>query len=351
VKLTGLCIICLCGALLLQGCGTYPRHGLDMAEVRKLESDIKRRTARLSPEQEEQILALDPNHLTAADVRTTLANAPAPRIIAIHGGFASVIRNMVSFAEFLVGMGYPDASIKNASDGTYTFSPYEDSDLIAGVIAWYYEREGMRPMIVGHSQGGVQAVKVLRKLDSSASPSVAVWNPLTWQKEDREQITDPLTHQTRPVIDLTLPYVSAVGSGGVARMSPNQWGMLFVLRTIPDSVEEFTGFFKGPDLLGGDFLGYGSANHYKANGRAVVRNIRLPWSYDHRSIPDTKHLLESKEIVDWINGYEPTDQAPPEPKFEKDGRNILWAADVWYSIRKNWVIELQRLIRSQRGSG
>jgi hypothetical protein len=28
---------------------------------------------------------------------------------------------------------------------------------------------------------------------------------------------------------------------------------------------------------------------------------------------------------------------------------VLWAADVWYSIKKAWVGELQRLIRARRG--
>ena len=27
---------------------------------------------------------------------------------------------------------------------------------------------------------------------------------------------------------------------------------------------------------------------------------------------------------------------------------MLWAADVWYSIKKHWVIEAQRLIKARR---
>jgi hypothetical protein len=30
--------------------------------------------------------------------------------------------------------------------------------------------------------------------------------------------------------------------------------------------------------------------------------------------------------------------------------HILWAADVWYSIKKHWVLELQRRIRAKRAS-
>jgi len=321
---------------------------MDPVDAQRLGARIRHLTSVLSHEQEERILALNPNLISSVEVRTVLANAPAPRIINIHGGFASVIPPMVSFSEFLVGMGYPRSSLTHPADGSYTFSCYEDSEMIAGMIAWYYENEGMRPMIVGHSQGGMQAVKILQKLARSPSNPLPVWNPLTWQREPRDQITDPLTRRVRPVVGLTLPYVSAVASGGVGRIPPNQWNMFFSLRTIPDSVEEFTGFYKPFDFLGGDFFGFGSANHFKSGGQAVVRNIRLPGSYNHLVIPDTKHLLGRPDIIDWIDRYRPAEQAPPEPKFDTDSRHILWAADVWYSIRKHWVIELQRLIRAQR---
>jgi hypothetical protein len=29
---------------------------------------------------------------------------------------------------------------------------------------------------------------------------------------------------------------------------------------------------------------------------------------------------------------------------------VLWAADVWHSIKKHWCLEAQRLIRAQRTS-
>jgi pimeloyl-ACP methyl ester carboxylesterase len=349
-KLKAMSAVFLGFALLSNGCGTYPRGGVDPAQAQLLENSISHRASGLSREQEDRILALDPDHVTAAEVRTVLKGAPAPQLINIHGGFASVIKYMVSFGDFLIGMGYPESSIRNAADGTYTFSCYEDSEMIAGMIAWYYEKEGMRPMIVGHSQGGIQAVKILQKLARPPSEPLAVWNPLTWQRESRDQITDPLTGKPRPVVGLILPYATAVGAGGLGRIVPNQWDMTLDLRTIPDSVEEFTGFYKRADVLGGDLLGYGSVNLYTASGTAVVRNIRLPWTYNHRAIPDTKQLLQSQAIVDWIDRYRPANQAPPEPKFDADSRNILWAADVWFSIKKHWVIELQRLIQAQRAA-
>ena len=348
-------ILALLGAVVcFSGCGNYQRHGLDPARAQHVQRDVLPGQPALSRDLENKILALNPENVTAGDIENTLSHAPAPQIILIHGGLKSVIDEMVSFSEFLMGMGYPGASLTNAGDGTYTFSCYESSEKIAGVVAWYYEQEGLRPMMLGHSQGGMQVVKVLDRLASDASARLYVYNPLTWQKENRYEIVDPLTGQRRPVVGLKLPYVSAVGAGGLTRVLPNQWEMNFKLRTIPDTVEEFTGFCKVNDLLGGDFLGYGPANHYKASGTALVRNVWLPSEYAHGRIPDTKHLLQSETIKDWINNYRASCEPVVHPKlnaaFETNSRHILWAADVWYSIKKHWVLELQRCILAKRSA-
>src|SRR5262249_6551139 len=162
-----------------------------------------------------------------------------------------------------------------------TFSCYESSRKIAGVIAWYYEREHLRPIIVGHSQGAMQSVKVLQKFAGMSATKLHVWNPLTWEEEPEYEITDPLTGKRQPVVGLELSYATVTGGGGLTRILPNQWDMCFKLRKIPDSIEEFTGFCKTKDLLGGDYLGYGPANHYKSMNKASVRNVWLPSSYRH----------------------------------------------------------------------
>ena len=334
-------------ALVFTGCATYKRRGLEPAQAVRIEHEVVCRPISLSPELEDRILALAPEQVSAEDVAQLLSQAPAPRVMNIHGGVFPVHRRMISFSEFLVGMGYPRDRIRNAGDGTYTFSCYESSERVAGIAAWYYERDGLRPMIVGHSQGAMQAVKVLHKLAGHTADRLEVWNPLTWESEERCEIHDPLTGTNRSVVGLSLCYVTGVGGGGLTRMLPNQWGMNFKLRKIPDSTDEFTGFYKGMDLLGGDWLGYGSANEYEATGKARVRNVRLPTAYKHGSIPDTEHLLKSPEIKDWINQYDPAHPAPLG-EFDADSRHVLWAADVWHSVKKHWVLELQQMIRAKR---
>lgn len=337
-------------AVLLTGCGMYHRQGLAPERLRQAERAFAGGAPRFSPELAQRILALNPTNVTAQDVREVLAHAPAPRVINIHGGIARVIPRMESFSEFLMGMGYPAVSLTNPSDGTYSFSCYESSAKIAGVIAWFYEQEGLRPMLVGHSQGGIQVVKVLYQLARKPTARLAVWNPLTWKEENRCDILDPVTGQRRPVAGLRLPYATSVGAGGLTRLLPNQWDMLLRLRTIPDSVEEFTGFCKGRDLLGGDFLGYGRANHFKSGGSAAVRNVWLPSKYKHGEIPNTKHLLDDPQVKEWLDRYRPSAGLVSRPKldvaFDGDSSHILWAAEVWFSIKKHWVQELQRLVRT-----
>jgi hypothetical protein len=343
-------VLSLSLGLMLSGCATYDRRALDARDVASIEKNIGLPTYFVSSELENRILALNPEHVTEADLTDVLSRAPAPRIINIHGGIYPVHRQLISFSKYLIGMGYPERSIRNPGDGTWTYSCYENMDRLTGIIAWYYEKEGMRPMIIGHSQGGMQAIRILNNLASDSTNRVEVWSPLTWKSEERNTILDPLTGKTRPIAGLTLPYAAAMGAGGLTRVLPNQWDMNFKLRTVPDTVEEFTGFYKGNDLLGGDMLGYGSMNLFKPSGTAKVRNVRLPTKDKHGKTPAAEHLLKSQQIKNWINDYTPiaTPNEDLNVQFDSDSKHLLFAADVWYSVKKHWVLELQNLIRARR---
>jgi hypothetical protein len=52
---------------------------------------------------------------------------------------------------------------------------------------------------------------------------------------------------------------------------------------------------------------------------------------------------------DWINAYVPgADNGNPPGADEGRGTNAFWAADVWFSIKKHWCLEAQRLIRARQ---
>jgi hypothetical protein len=337
--------------LIVIGCAT-PRYSYKESTYgKRIEPWTVLSEFSLEPELERRILDLNPEYITGQDIHDVLSKAPAPRVINVHGGIYPVHLAMESFSHFLIGMGYPEEKIRHPGNGSYSYSCYESSRKLAGLIAWYYEKEGLKPMIVGHSQGGIQAVKILHQLAGNMSNTIPVWNPLLDREEDRSSIIDPVAGKEVPVVGIKVSYATAVGAGGFTRILPNQWAMTGRLRSIPDSVEHFTGFYIGLDLLGGDFLGFGPGNNYEPNGTAEVRNVRLPASYSHVTVPTTRHLAESHEIRDWINSYIPSEEPELTADFESSSTNILWAADVWHGIKKHWVLELQRLIRAKNSLG
>jgi hypothetical protein len=255
---------------------------------------------------------------------------------------------MRSFAKFLEGMGYPASKLRDPSDGAYSQTPYQNSERLAGEIAWYYEHDGVRPLMIGHSQGGMQAIKVLYQLAGEFDPSVPVWNPSTDRAERRVTIVDPLSGHERPVVGVSVAYAAAVGAGGAAFILPNQWDMFFRLRKIPNTVEEFTGFAIQGDTVAWTFPGNSSVTDYKTDGVAKVRNVVLPVTYNHVTVPITHALADDKRTRDWINAYTPHDDTRPDVPDDVIGLNVLWAADVWFSIKKHWCIEAQRLVRARR---
>jgi pimeloyl-ACP methyl ester carboxylesterase len=341
----------LAAALITVGCAKFDLAPTDPTAAAEIERSTSKVSLHMSREQENRILGLNPERVTDYDVRNVLAGAPAPHLINIHGGIAPVQKRLTSFSKFLVGMGYPDRAIRQPG-GEYTISCYYDAELFAGIVAWYYEHEGMRPMILGHSQGCMQAVKTLQLLAGQTTKRLSVWSPLTWKPEERTEITDPLTGKPRPVVGLSVSYIAALGGGGAGRVLPNQWDIMFSLRSIPDKVDEFTGFYVPMDVLGGDYLGFGSANHYHALGSTKVRNVLLPAHSlrTHAFTPEIERLLSNPRAIEWINNYVPTSN-PVEPQDVENPEGIIFGADVWKSVKRHWVIELQRLIRARRAQG
>ena len=332
--------------LVAAGCAMVPPYGSAPAESQTANLAVLRGVA-IGHVLEDRILALDPDHLSAADV-TTLASGPTPRLILVHGGIYPVHLAMESFGEFLVGMGYPESRIRDPATGEWSYSPYDNSERIAGLVAWSYEHDGLRPMLIGHSQGGLHAVKILKELAGQRSQKLYTWNPLTGAVENRTTITDPLTGAVRPVIGTTVAYASVVGAGGWALALPHQWENLDTLRKIPDNVDEFTGYFISVDLFALSFPGNPLDRRYENSGKPNVRNVVLPATYNHVTVPVTSGLAKEAAVRDWVNAFVPGKDMDASGLPGDAAFHVMWAADVWYSIKKHWCLEAQSLIRARR---
>lgn len=308
----------------------------------------RRSDVTLPAELAEKVLAIDPRAVSEREVGDILSRCPAPRILLLDGSLP--IFSMEPFAKFLVLMGYPEASLRDPRSGSYSYSSHRNSRAAAGMIAWYYENEGLRPIVIGHSQGGMASVKILHELAGTFGGRLAVWNPHSGKAEERDTIVDPLTGQERPVLGLTLGYASAVATGRPMRLLLGQWNMLSRLREIPDTVEEFDGYHLQGDLISGTLFGVRDGDRYRSKGSALVRNVTLPQECGHISLPLTEDLAKDRETREWIQRYAPASDHPICGVAFEGGqrRNIVFAAEMWYSIKKHWCLELKRRILSRK---
>ena len=299
---------------------------------------------KLDHESEDRILALVPEKISDSEMQSVLALAPAPRIINLQGVVGLV--TMAPFAEFLIAMGYPEERIRNPRDGALSYNSSGDSAQLAGTLAWHYEREGMMPMLIGHSQGGMMAVRVLYELAGDFGHPLFVWNPLRDEAEQRTSIIDPLSDRERPIVGLHVPYAAAIATGTLPRIWLGQWDMVQRLHKIPDTVTEFVAYSLDWDLLAGNF---GRPEPYRAIGDAQVRNITVPWTAGHTGVVFAKPLAVNPITRAWINDYVPSPEPAPPPKDAGvDLANLVLAADIWYSVKKHWCLEAQRMIRALR---
>ena len=127
------------------------------------------------------------------------------------------------------------------------------------------------------------------------------------------------------------------------RVLLGQWDMLARLREVPDSVAEFTGFVIPWDPIAGTGP---RPEPYRASRAAAVRTVTLPASPGHIGMPRATHLAENPVTRAWIDRYRPGGkQALPTGV---DTTNLIHAADIWYSVRKHWCLEAQKLIQARR---
>lgn len=296
-----------------------------------------------APSHRAALLALDCDRLGNGEATVVLAGMPAPRIVLLHGSIPVV--TMEPFARFLIAMGYPESSLRDPLDGSLTRSSFGDSAHVAGMLAWHYEHDGLRPMLIGHSQGGMLVVRTLHALAGAFDPAVALVDPATGATLPRTVIRDPVTGIERPVVGLTLAFAAAIATGKLARVLLGQWTMLPLLRKVPDTALEFTGFAIAWDPIAGTLA---EDEPYLATGTSHVRNVLLPARYSHIGAPLMAHLAAQPATRAYILAWRP--DAPPALPEGVDVRNLELAADLWHSIRRHWCVEGQRRLRTEESA-
>src|SRR4029077_18291099 len=102
---------------------------------------------------------------------------------------------------------------------------------------------------------------------------------------------------------------------------------LATLRKIPDTVDDFTGFFIDADLVALSFPGNPLDVQYEAMGKANVRNFRLPVTYNHITVPITEDLASDEGARAWIDAYVPGKEQDTSGLSLNAQLHVLWAAD------------------------
>ena len=277
--------------------------------------------------------------LTAA----TLPADRAPHVVLLQGSLGIV--TMSPFGAFLALMGYPARALVDPRDGAMTTDSDIDGATLAGALAWWYEHDGVRPIVIGHSKGGGVVIDTLRALAGARGDDLPLVDPRTLAPEPRTHFVDPATREPRRVVDLKLPLAAAIATGRLPRLLRGQFELARVLRDVPDSTEAFVGFSIPFDPIAGTLAG--DEDPYRPTGRAAVRNVVLPPQTSHIGAPLTEHLAADPATRDWIERYRPGAAEPPPPA--SDIANLPLAAEMWFAIKRAWCGEAQRAEARGRG--
>jgi len=123
--------------------------------------------------------------------------------------------------------------------------------------------------------------------------------------------------------------------------------MIGRLQSIPDTVDDFTGYFVDGDPVAWSFRWTLRDEAFHRAGSAHVRNVVLPATYSHGTLPRVAPLADDPEVRDWINAYVPGQTRDPSALPGDAPEHVLWAADVWYDIKRHWCLEAQHWVRAQ----
>lgn len=237
------------------------------------------------------LLALDPKRIGERQLRELLAQAPAPRVLLFTGSLGA---DMEFFGAFLQGMGYPARQLRNPTPGRYSYNFRWDgcscaqSEALVCSIGALVRSEGMAPMLVVHSGGGVTVGRILQRLAADA--------------------------------DADAPMLGQVQASVMA--------------------------FKGYRVAGDPFtalLGFGDYRPAKgAHPLPQVRNVLLPAQVSHVRAFEVDGYAQHLQLRAWIGAHQPGSEArlPEVPGL--DLSNLRHAADLWHSLKKHWALQARQ---------
>ena len=282
-------------------------------------------------------LALDPEHISAADVRESCRSRRHRASSTSRAAWRWV--TMQPFAQFLVAMGYPEERLRNPPTARFRIRALPTARRLAGTLAWYYESEGMMPMLIGHSQGGMLVIRVLHELAGRFTSDRGV------ESASRRIGAAHVDHgpTRRPRASGRRPEGALCGGAGDRQVAALAAGAMDHARQIAVDSGLGRGIHRLHHTVGSDRRYVSGSEPYRATGTAEVRNVELPAGTSHIGLPDTQALASNAETRAWIESLSPGRSIAADRIVDGvETGQLVAAAEIWFSVKKHWCLEAQR---------
>ena len=246
-------------------------------------------------------------------------------------------------------MGYPEERVRNPRDGSLSYSSFVDSARTRrndGVVlrARRHGADAHRPQ-PGRNDGGTRPARAGGRLRTTRSrcgtrcatkprTRTTIVDPFDGERASRGRTQGSLRGGDRN-------RHSCRGSCSVNGTCSKR------LHEIPDTVEEFTGYLARVGSDRRQFRARGALS--SATGTAQVRNVVLPPAASHITAPaGARARARSGDAGVDRRLRRRRERRSCRSKQARTFRNLLHAADIWYSVKKHWCLEAQHMIRALR---
>ena len=263
----------------------------------------------------------------------------------VHGGIYPVHLAMKSFGNFLVDMGYPEERIRDPYDGTWSHSPYEDAERLAGIARLVlrtgrHAADDHRSQPGGHAGGQDPARPLQRRLRRARSRVEPPhrFSPRSGAFHRRSAYRGSSNRWWACAV----AYVSRSARAAPRSCCPINGASSASCRTIPDTVDEFVGYSIALDMWAWTVPGVDATRKFTNGGQVNIRNVTFDVENSHVIVPLSpapRPATRRMARVDRGVRAESTVPPPPNVRDKPAGRPTCGGQRAG-SI---WVIEAQRL--------
>ena len=209
-----------------------------------------------------------------------------------------------------------------------------------------HERDGVRPIIIGHSKGGGVVIETLRALAGVYGDELPLVDPSTLVAEPRTRYADPADRRAAAASSTSScrsrPRSRRAACRACCAASSSWRACCATCRTAPrrSSASRFPSI-RSP----GPWRATRTRTARSAARTCATSSSRRGRATSARRAP--RHLAADPATRAWIERYRPGAGAPLPDAH--DVANLPMAAELWFAIKRAWCGEAQRAARAGKG--